>query len=183
MKKVLWVTSSINLEKSASTKLSKMVIEHLQKKEDGLTIKNLDIVKHSIPHLIGSDFQNISDNEYLKDFLESDIVVIAAPMYNFSIPSQLKSWLDRLIVSGVTFKYDENGPKGLLTDKKIIIASARGSIFDENSSMDHQESLLKNLFSFMGITDIQIVRVEGLGMGEENVSKAFSLAEIDIKKL
>jgi FMN-dependent NADH-azoreductase len=112
--------------------------------------------------------------------------VIAAPMYNFTIPTQLKAWIDRIVAAGRTFKYTEQGVVGLAPDKKIIIISTRGNHYSNNTSMqamDHQENYLKTIFNFIGITDITIIRAEGLHLGEDIRNKAIALAEEKIREL
>lgn len=105
--------------------------------------------------------------ELLAEFLAADVVVLGAPMYNFTIPSQLKAWLDRVIAAGRTFKYTDAGPVGLARGKKVVIVSSRGGIYSAGSpaaAMDHQESYLKTALGFMGITDVSVVRAEGVNM-------------------
>lgn len=97
------------------------------------------------------------------------MVVIGAPMYNFTIPSQLKTWIDTLLIPGRTFEYTERGPRGLTGGKRIIIASSRGGKYSsgEMAALDHQEAYLRNVFRFIGITGVEFVRAEGLSMGAD----------------
>ena len=186
MKTILHVSSSINKENSNSKKLTSEIIEELKSLHNDIDILSLDLVENSLPHLTGSDFGTLLTNEHLESFLKSDVVVIGAPMYNFGIPSQLKAWLDRLAVSGKTFQYTEKGVEGLVKNKKIIIASSRGGFYANNDMMkafEHQESYLTCFFNFLGITDIQIIRLEGLGMGEESINNAYLKAREEIKNL
>jgi FMN-dependent NADH-azoreductase len=116
-------------------------------------------------------------NAALEEFLASQIVVIGAPMYNFTVPTQLKAWIDRLCVAGKTFKYASDGVKGLAGGKKVIIASSRGGSYQAGSPtafLDHQEAYLTAIFNFFGITDIQFVRAEGLARTDH---RAKSLAD------
>ncbi len=97
-------------------------------------------------------------------------MVIGAPMYNFSIPSQLKAWIDRVVVAGKTFRYGANGAEGLLKNKKVFIASSRGNVYAPGSpaaALEHHESYLTGVLSFIGLTDVTIVRAEGLAFGPE----------------
>lgn len=122
----------------------------------------------------------------LEEFLNADVVVIGAPMYNFGIPSQLKAWIDCLFVPGKTFTYTASGPKGLVSGKKIVIASSRGGIHSSPSptaSMDHQESYLTTCFRFLGVTDVSFVRAEGLGISTEHRLRAISTAQAEIVNL
>ncbi len=122
----------------------------------------------------------------LSEFLASDVVVIGAPMYNFSIPSQLKAWVDLVCVAGKTFSYSAAGPKGLCGDKKVILVSTRGGLYGANSpyaTMDFQENYLKSVFSFIGITDVTIIRAEGIGLGPDVAKAAIEAAHAEIAKL
>ena len=107
-----------------------------------------------------------------------DVIVVGAPMYNFSIPSQLKAWIDRVAAAGRTFKYTENGPVGLAGGKTVVVASTRGGQYSEGptSAMDHQESYLKTVFAFLGITDVRFVRAERLSMGPDLRAQAMDAA-------
>jgi FMN-dependent NADH-azoreductase len=112
------------------------------------------------------------------------VVVIGAPMYNFSVPSQLKAWIDRIAQTGRTFKYTDKGAVGLAGGKTVIVASSRGGVYAGNPGMDafeHQESYLRAVFSFFGVTDIRFVRAEGVAMGEAAKAQALSAAEAAIK--
>lgn len=181
--KVLHVLASINGEKSFSLKLSTMVIEKI-KASQMVEISVRDIVTSPLDHLIAKDFATIAENPSLVEFLEHDVVVIAAPMYNFAVPSQLKAWMDRLAVAGKTFQYTQEGPKGLVNNKKIIIASARGGFYaNQENAPDHQEAYLKDFFNFIGVTDVQFIRAEGLGLGDASVKNAFDQAEEAVNAL
>ncbi|SOD91063.1 FMN-dependent NADH-azoreductase [Caenispirillum bisanense] len=116
--------------------------------------------------------------ELIAEFLAADVVVVGAPMYNFSIPSQLKAWIDRVAAAGRTFKYTETGPVGLSGGKTVIVASTRGGLYSEGpaSAMDHQESYLKTVFAFLGITDVRFVRAERLSLGGDQRAQAMDAA-------
>jgi FMN-dependent NADH-azoreductase len=120
---------------------------------------------------------------YLEELFAADSIVIGAPMYNFSIPSQLKAWIDRVVVAGKTFRYGANGAEGLLKNKKLFIASSRGSVYVTGSpaaALEHHESYLTGVLSFIGLTDITIVRAEGLGLGAEAKEAAMLKARANI---
>jgi FMN-dependent NADH-azoreductase len=106
------------------------------------------------------------------------VVVIGTPMYNFSIPSTLKAWIDRVAVAGKTFRYGANGPEGLAGGKRVIIVSARGGIYSEGpaEAMDFQEDYLRKVFGFLGVTDVEIVRAEGVNLSPENKVRAIGAA-------
>jgi FMN-dependent NADH-azoreductase len=120
---------------------------------------------------------------YLEELFAADIIVIGAPMYNFSIPSQLKAWIDRVVVAGKTFRYGANGAEGLLKNKKVFIASSRGSVYAAGSpaaALEHHESYLTGVLSFIGLTDATIVRAEGLALGAQAKEAAMSRARENI---
>jgi FMN-dependent NADH-azoreductase len=122
----------------------------------------------------------------LEEFLAADVIVIGAPMYNFSLPSQLKAWLDRLAVAGKTFRYTATGVEGLIKGKRVLIASTRGGFYSGSyptAFLDHQESYLKAVFGFIGITDISIVRAEGLAVSPESRKASMDAAVAEIGKL
>lgn len=125
-------------------------------------------------------------NTLVDELFAADVIVIAAPMYNFTIPTQLKAYIDRLCQAGKTFKYTEKGPVGLVTGKKVIVASGRGGVYstsDFGRSLDHQESYLRTVLGFIGITDVSFVRAEGVAMGPEAKDKALAAAAEEIAKL
>jgi FMN-dependent NADH-azoreductase len=107
----------------------------------------------------------------LNEFLVADILVVGMPMYNFSIPPQLKAWIDRLAIPGKTFRYTKNGPEGLAGGKKIIAASSCGGFSGRATPLallDHQETYLRDVFGFFGITDVTFIRAEGVNVGRDH---------------
>ena len=124
---------------------------------------------------------------YLEELLAADIIVIGAPMYNFTIPSQLKAWIDRVLVAGKTFQYTAEGPVGLLTGaKKVFIASTRGNVYTPGSPaapFEHHESYLLGVLRFIGLTNVTIVRAEGLAFGPEAREAAMLKARENITAL
>lgn len=128
--------------------------------------------------------ENAVSERLVSQFLAADVVVIGAPMYNFSVPSQLKSWIDRVAQAGRTFTYTDKGPKGLAGGKTVIVASTRGGVYSTNpalAGLDHQESYLRTVFGFFGVTDMRFVRAEGIAMGDAAKAQALSAADIAIK--
>jgi FMN-dependent NADH-azoreductase len=127
--------------------------------------------------------ENAVSEALVSQFLAAAVFVVGAPLYNFAIPSQLKAWIDRIAQVGRTFKYTEKGPVGLAGGKTVIVASARGGVYSTSEAMtalEHQESYLKVVFGFFGITDVRFVRAEGLAMGEAAKAAALSAAQIEI---
>jgi FMN-dependent NADH-azoreductase len=113
----------------------------------------------------------------LAEFLATDIVVIGAPMYNFSIPSQLKAWIDRIVVAGKTFKYDAQGPEGLAGNKRVIIAVSRGGYYGADTPMaalEHLETYLRGIFGFIGVTALEFIAADGIQVGPEHREKALA---------
>ena len=105
----------------------------------------------------------------LAEFLAADVVVVGAPMYNFAVPSQLKAWVDRVLVAGKTFRYTESGAEGLVHGKRVIIAVSRGGKYEGTpaQALEHQESWLRGVFGFMGLKDVEVIRAEGIAYGPE----------------
>jgi FMN-dependent NADH-azoreductase len=191
--KLLHIDSSILGEPSASRELSAAIVAALARVMPHLEIVRRDLDADAIPHLdsrllaavrpeIAADKATHSDDKgatALDEFLGADIVVIGAPMYNFTIPSQLKAWLDRIVIAGKTFRYDETGPKGLAGSKKVIIASTRGGLYAPGTPQhanDFHEPYLRAILGFIGIDDIQFIRAEGLAYGSEQRENAMRAA-------
>lgn len=124
---------------------------------------------------------------YIDDLFAADVIVIGVPMYNFSIPSQLKAWIDRVCVAGRTFQYGANGPEGLLPKgKKVFIASSRGGQYTGDSPaafLEHQETYLKAVLGFIGLTDVTVIRAEGVSRGDEVKNAALAEAKDQIAAL
>jgi FMN-dependent NADH-azoreductase len=182
MKKILHIVSSPRGGASYSLQLGEAIIAKLLAAHPGSTVKTVDLVKQHWPHLeeahLASFFtpadQHTDDNreairhseEAIRDLQDADIIVIGAPMYNFSIHSTLKAWIDHIVRSGVTFSYSEKGPEGLIKGKKVYVAVSTGGIYSDGpmKSADFIEPYLKFILGFIGLTDIHFVRVEGLAL-------------------
>ena len=198
--KLLHVDSSITGDNSASRKLTQQVVNAWIEKHPDTQVEYLDLVANAPNHFTmaamaprtgqtdGLSAEQVAENavseKMVSQFLAADVVVIGAPFYNFSIPSQLKAWIDRLAQPGRTFRYTAEGPEGLAKGKTVIIASSRGGVYSTSEAMqalEHQESYLKVVLGFFGISDVRIVRAEGLGMGPDAVAAAFASAADEIK--
>ena len=183
--KILHIDSSILGNASLTRELSAAVIDEIRTRHPAAEVTRRDVVANEIRHLDGAiaagfrptgvgDFDDATLMEYrvsetlVTEFLASDVLVIGAPMYNFSVPSQLKAWMDRIAQAGRTFKYTDKGPVGLAGGKQIIVVSARGGVYADGplARMDFQESYLRAYFGFLGITDVHVVRAEGASKGE-----------------
>jgi FMN-dependent NADH-azoreductase len=128
----------------------------------------------------------VKGNAYMDELFAADVLVIGAPMYNLSIPTPLKAWIDRVAVAGKTFQYTATGPQGLLKGKKAFIASARGGVYSAGSpaaALEHQESYLIGLLAFLGVTDVKVVRAEGIAFGPEAKDAAIAKALQDIEAI
>ncbi|MBF0562286.1 MAG: FMN-dependent NADH-azoreductase [Alphaproteobacteria bacterium] len=155
---------------------------------DHLTGELMQVVKfRNLEHLNQRQRDELALTDALVDeFLAADVVVIGAPMYNFSVPTQLKAWIDRICQAGRTFRYTETGPVGLAGGRKVIVASARGGRYagtPMETAIDHQEAYLRAVMGFVGITDVSVIRAEGVAMGPEVRAKALEAAGRDIERL
>ena len=178
--KLLHIDSSILGEQSASRTVSREIVAHWKEAVPGLEVEHLDLVANELPHLTGHHLAQMQvaqsrDAQVLADFLAADVVVIGAPMYNFSISTQLKSWIDRVVVAGKTFKYTPTGPEGLVHGKRVIVAISRGGIYGAGApaaAFEHLETYLKGVFAFIGVTNPEFIVAEGLNIGPEQREKA-----------
>jgi FMN-dependent NADH-azoreductase len=201
--KLLHIDSSPLAGNSVSRQLTERLVAQWRATHPGTVVDYLDLAADAPSHLnadslgfrAGPNAGGLSDvqrreNEIserlVSQFLAADVVVVGAPMYNFSVPTQLKAWIDRVAQAGRTFTYTDKGPQGLAGGKTVIVASSRGGVYSSNPAMaglDHQESYLKTVFGFFGITDIQFVRAEGVAMGEAVKAQALGAADVSIKTL
>ncbi len=166
--KLLHLDSSIMGEGSASRAISAAVVERLRETSPELEVTYRDLAAEPIPHMTLDTFLKLESGDDVRQFLDADVVVIGAGFYNFTIPSQLKAWIDRIAVKGKTFTYGESGPVGLAAGKRVIIALARGNVYGAASpyaAYEHAETLLRSVFSFVGV-DVEFIIAEGLGRGE-----------------
>lgn len=199
MKKALIVKSSPMKESSVSNSLCDYSVELIKKKNPNCQIKIIDLSKEEYPHLTIetlSAFQEKTESqnetqkslvkrsdEAVKELIEADLVIIASPMWNFGVPSSLKAYIDHICRAGLTFKYTETGPVGLLDlNKKAILICSRGGIYVE-SSVDHQERYLRDVFSFLGLKNINSIIAEGVAYGEESAKLAISTAKEKLDNL
>jgi FMN-dependent NADH-azoreductase len=177
--KVLHIDSSVTGATSVSRQITARIVEAIRQLDPDAELARRDLEAAPLPHLDGQALAGLATNAALEEFLSADVIVIGAPMYNFGVSSQLKAWIDRISVAGKTFRYTENGPQGLAGGKKIIIASSRGGIYAAGSAaaaMDFQENYLRAVFQFLGITDLQVIRAEGIAMGPEQRDAALTSA-------
>ena len=177
--KLLHIDAGITGEGSVSRQVSAAVVQAARDVIPNLEVVRRDVSAAPLAHLAGQHLGTDEGAEVLQEFLDADVIVIGAPMYNFTIPSQLKAWFDRILVAGKTFRYTETGPEGLAGGKKVIIASARGNLYAPGSPQaenDFHEPYLRAVFAFIGIDDITILRAEGVAFGPEQRRAALDAA-------
>ena len=183
--KLLHIDSSALGAQSVSRELSAAIVARFTAGTQRTEVHYRDLAERPLPHWTpgGDDRATAFDRELLAEFLAVDVVVLGAPMYNFAIASQLKAWIDRIAVAGATFRYTENGPEGLAGGKRVIVAISRGGMYPPQAAMDFQEPYLRAVFGFMGITDLEFVRAEGLNLGAEPKREALLAAHAAIRQL
>ena len=192
MSNVLIIESSARQQGSFSRQLTQQFISQWQAAHptDQVTVR--DLALHPVPHLDANllggwmkpEAQRSADehaslkrsDELTDELLAADVLVLAAPMYNFAIPSTLKAWLDHVLRAGVTFKYTETGPQGLLTGKKAYVLTARGGLY-AGSTSDHQEPYLRQVMAFIGIHDLTFIHAEGMNLGGDFQEKGLNQAK------
>lgn len=198
---ILHLDSSVLGIASVSRQLSAGIVARYKALHPDATVVSRDLAADPALHLTGAHmaaFQGavvedatitadlLKGNAYMEELFASDVIVIGAPMYNLSIPTPLKAWIDRIAVAGKTFQYTATGPEGLLKNKRAFIASARGGVYSAGSpaaAIEHQESYLIGLLAFLGVTDVTIVRAEGIAFGPEAKEAAVTRALADIEAI
>ena len=198
MSHVLIIESSARQQDSFSRQLTQQFIKQWHEAHPADTITVRDLAVSPVPHLDANllggwmkpQAQRSAEehaslqrsNELTDELLTADVLVMAAPMYNFAIPSTLKAWLDHVLRAGVTFKYTESGPQGLLTGKKAYVLTARGGIY-AGSTADHQEPYLRQVMAFIGIHDVTFVHAEGMNLGGDFQEKGLNQAKAQLSEL
>lgn len=183
MKNILVLNSSLSGPASVTERLLEEAVAQLRARHPEVTVVRRDLARDPIPHLtpetvagvravastpVEEEARQLSDT-LIAELTAADVVVIGAPMYNFSVPTTLRTWFDHVLRPRVTFAYDQKGPKGLVNDKPVIVIEARGGLYSEGPAMavDFQEPYLKQLLGFIGLTDVRFVRAEKIGFGPE----------------
>lgn len=187
MAKLLHLDTSIQTSNSVSRRLSAAIVDRLKTNNQNLEITYRDLAAHPLPHLtepVFASFQSADvtaltpaqredaaeSAEVLAEFMAADTVVIGVAFYNYSIPSSLKAWIDRVVVAGKTFSYSPNGPKGFAGGTRVIVVIARAGVFAEgtpSAHREHAERYLRDIFSLIGIDDLEVIVAEGLAFGPE----------------
>jgi FMN-dependent NADH-azoreductase len=189
--KLLHIDSSVLGPHSVSRQVSAAIVDRLRQATPSLDIVYRDLTQTPLAHLSGSHLAAAqgapapaelgpdlaASVAVLNEFLDADIVVIGAPMYNFTIPSQLKAWIDRILVAGKTFQYGANGPQGLAGGKRVIVAISRGGFYGAETPYaagEHLETYLRWVFGFIGITDPEFISADGIQVGPDHREKALA---------
>jgi len=191
---LLHIDSSILGDNSASRQVSAAIVARLKALDPNLTVVYRDLAATPLGHLSGAQFaarfgapvddeatkaEVANDGVVLDEFLAADTVVIAAPMYNFTLPTQLKAWIDRIIIAGKTFRYGESGPVGLAGDKRVIFALSRGNLYGPGApaaAFEHAETYLRTVFAFIGVTRLEFVVAEGMQISPDHRAKGLDTA-------
>ncbi|MGE5157969.1 MAG: FMN-dependent NADH-azoreductase [Gemmatimonas sp.] len=192
MPNLLHIDSSVLGPHSVSRQVSAAIVERLRHATPDLSIVYRDLSATPLAHLSGAQLaaargaaspdaalqqELATSSAVLEEFLAADTVVIGAPMYNFTIPSQLKAWIDRILVAGKTFKYSPQGPEGLAGHKRVIIAISRGGYYGPGTpaaALEHLESYLRGVFGFIGVTKLEFISADGVQVGPEHREKALA---------
>ena len=195
MKSILLVLSSPRGTQSYSRQFAGHIVDDLKSRHPDAKVVVRDLTKEPLPHLDASfasgralspekrspaEAGALARSSVLLDELAAaDIIVLAVPMHNFGLPSSLKAWIDHVVVPGRTFSYSEKGPEGLLKGKKAVVVVARGGVYSEGpmKQLDFQEPYLRAVLGFIGITNVHVVRVEGVAMGEGALKNAMDSAK------
>lgn len=189
---ILHVTSSTRGSASYSNRVAEQAIAELQTRAPGATVVTRNLATDPLPH-IDDDFVAATrspqgpqtehqrallakSDSLVDELFAADVIVIAAPMINFTIPSNLKAWIDYVARAGRTFSYSEAGPKGLVTGKQVIIVGARGGVYADGNAMDFQIPYLKSVLAFLGMTDVEVLGVDGTAYGPDVAEKAVAAA-------
>jgi FMN-dependent NADH-azoreductase len=183
--KLLHIDSSALGAHSVTRELTAAIVDAWKRREPGLEITYRDLGANPLPHWLPvAEAASMPAGDPLAELFAADVIVIGAPMYNFGIPSQLKAWIDRIVIAGKTFQYGASGPEGLAGGRKVIIASARGGFYGADTGRegaDFQENYLRHVFNFIGITDVEFLRAEGIGMGPDQRTKSIGQAHAEIE--
>src|SRR5215475_13761390 len=198
--KLLHIDSSVLGPHSVSRQLSAAIVARLREQHPALDVAYRDLSSTPLSHLSGSHLAAAQGatasaalqedlalgQAVLDEFLAADIVVLGAPMYNFTIPSQLKAWIDRILVVGKTFKYGAQGAEGLAGDKRVIVAISRGGFYGAGTPAaigEHLETYLRWVFGFIGVTRPEFVSADGVQVGPEHREKALANALAAVTRL
>jgi FMN-dependent NADH-azoreductase len=175
----LHIDSSINGENSVSRVLTRSIVDQLRAADPKAEVIVRDLANQPLPHLT---LESFADSSTVEEFLDADTVVIGAPMYNFTLPSQLKAWIDRVLIAGKTFRYSAEGPQGLAGNKRVIAAISRGGFYDDANALEHVETYLRGVFGFIGITP-EFVHADGIAVGPAQREAGIANGLLEVERL
>ncbi len=192
---ILQINASARRDNANSTRLANDIVTTLQSAhpQASTTVRDLAVTPHPVldEAALGALFTPAEarsaeqtarvalDDELIAEVQRHDTIVLGVPMYNFGVPVQLKAWIDAIARAGVTFRYTEHGAEGLLRDKTVYVALARGGIY-RDTELDSQVPYLKSVLAFLGMTDVRFIYAEGLAMGPQAAAKGFAQAQAEI---
>lgn len=198
MSTLLQINSSVFSQGGQSSKLADHFVTAWKKNNPGGKVVTRDLATEAVPHLGGAtvgafftpaearnDEQKAAialSDKLVAEVQAADTIVIGAPMYNFSVPSVLKAWFDHIARAGITFRYTENGPVGLLTGKKVVVFSTRGGLY-AGTAADGETAFIRQFLGFLGMTDVSFVYAEALSLGEDKKTEAMKAALAEAEKL
>lgn len=197
MQKILFVTSSPRGWQSYSHQVAQRIVDELKIRDAGAQVVVRDVARQPVPQASAAFVDNralprgqqdeparraLALSDVLVDeLLAADVIVIGAPMHNFGVPSSLKAWIDQVVRPGLTFSYSEKGPQGLVEGKQVVLVLASGGVYSSGpmQRFDFQEPYLRAVLGFIGMTDVEVVRVEGVGGGDDAVRSALDAASAE----
>lgn len=198
MTNILVITASIFGQDGQSSQLVKRTLDQLGQAHGEINVVTRDLAAEPVPHLDASRFgafltgaddrndeqKRVIDysDSLIQEIQNADVIVMGVPMYNFGIPSALKAYFDHIARAGVTFRYTENGPVGLLEDRPVYVLAARGGIY-AGTPNDSQTPYIRSFLGFLGLKDVQFLYAEGLNMGDDQKANALEAAGRNIETL
>jgi FMN-dependent NADH-azoreductase len=193
---ILQINASARREGANSTRIADAIVARLRsaKPDARLTIRDLAAQPHPVmdeaaltalstpaEQRTPEQAERVAlDDSLIAEVQAADVIVLGVPMYNFGVPAQLKNWIDGIARAGVTFRYTETGPVGLLSGRRVYVALARGGRY-RGTPADTQVPYLKTVLGFLGMTDVRFIYAEGLNMGPESEARGFAEAEADLE--
>lgn len=196
--KILQINASARAESGNSTRLANAITAHLKSRHPAAEVEVRDLAKNPLPFLDEAGVTALFtpadqrtpeqvarialDEAMIARVQAADVLVLGVPMYNFGVSVQLKSFIDSIARAGITFRYTEAGPEGLIKGKRVYVACARGGVYRDTPA-DSQTPYLRQVLGFLGMTDVEFIYAEGMNLGAESAEKAFAAAEEAIAKL
>lgn len=196
--RILRLDTSLFGEQGASSQLNELVVEQLMQTHGAVEVTQRDFARHPLPHFTAQTItalntapeQRMPEQQHIVELADTliaelqaaDVLIIAAPMYNFSVPSTLKAWVDHVARAGVTFRYTQNGPEGLVGDKPVYVVTTRGGIHKDEPS-DGAIPFLHTYLNFLGLRDIRVIYAEGLNLGGDKRIESLAHAKTAIEQL